>query len=508
MRLRRYLVWLAAILGAWPVIRAQAAELEVREHVLPNGFRLLVVEDHRVPRVAASLWYRLGALQESHGEHGSTHFLEHAVFQGTTSVGTRDLGKELPILREIYDAEQELIAVRNRERNRLRERDVFAEPLAWPVTPEEEALRRKLYQLEDQDSQHRDFWAEYNWYRRYGALARHTDPVPATTGSEHLEIDIDLPRENLELFFRQEADRMVNAVLRGWEAQRFTVLEQVLNRYSRPEAADFLDALDAITGSAHPLFQAGGGWGHRRDFASFNRAAMLRMYDAYFVPNNATLALVGDIRLEEARVLADRYFGAVPRGAEPPARMDVEAEPVPQAAVRLDWREPMPPRLILRFRIPGVGHPDRPLFDVIAALLRGRHGLLGARLDGLEAQASASRAGSIGTLTVTLPAGRDEDLPGMERTALDTLEELRRGKIEPRALERVQKQLRLARLRTVSNRSDLAYELGSFQIMDDWKTLRSHLEARESASVEDVQRVARQHLGPENRVIATTRLKP
>jgi predicted Zn-dependent peptidase len=517
MRKIRLLVFLlvGAVVAEWPsasspkstgTVRDGAPALEVEEHVLANGFRLLVVEDHRVPRVAASLWYRLGAIQEAQAEHGSTHFLEHAVHQGTTSVGTKDFRAEIPLLREIAATERKLIENRNLKRNQLRERRVFRDELEWPLVEGEDELRRRLYALEDRDSEQREFWAEYNWYKRNGANTRHTDPVPATTWRESLEIDIDLPRENLELFFRLEADRMVNAVLRGWEAQRFTVYEQILNRASRPETGKFSEALDGVTGLAHPAYNSAGG--HFRDFALYTREAMLRMYDDYIVPNNATLALVGDLTPAQGRELAERYFGRLRREVEPPARMDVEAEPPPAGSVRFDWREPMPPRLILRFRIPGVGHPDRPLFDVIAALLRGRHGLLGARLDGLEVQASASRAGSIGTLTVTLPAGRDEDLPGMERTALDTLEELRRGKIEPRALARVQKQLRLARLRTVSNRSDLAYELGSFQIMDDWKTLRSHLEARESASVEDVQRVARQYLGPENRVIATTRLKP
>ena len=103
--------------------------VEVQELVLDNGFRVLVVEDARVPRVAASLFYRVGALQERQGEHGSTHFLEHAIHQGTTSVGTRNFEAEKPILREIYETEQKLIALWNQDRNRLRERNIFFDEL-------------------------------------------------------------------------------------------------------------------------------------------------------------------------------------------------------------------------------------------------------------------------------------------------------------------------------------------------------------------------------------------
>ena len=70
----------------WPTLG-----IDVHEMVLDNGFRVLVVEDHRVPRVAASLYYRVGALLERYGEHGMTHFLEHAIHQGTTTVGVSDI---------------------------------------------------------------------------------------------------------------------------------------------------------------------------------------------------------------------------------------------------------------------------------------------------------------------------------------------------------------------------------------------------------------------------------
>ena len=172
----------------------------VQEVVLSNGFRVLVVPDPRTPRVAASLWYRVGAIQEPVGEHGATHFLEHAIHQGTTSVGTRDPEAERPILHEIAETEQKLLSVRDRERRRLRERGVFVDELAWPETPEMTELRQRLYTLEDQNSRHREFCGRNLFYHRHGGIVwRHTDPVPATTGLEHLEIDMDLPKENLEI---------------------------------------------------------------------------------------------------------------------------------------------------------------------------------------------------------------------------------------------------------------------------------------------------------------------
>ncbi|MBM3560282.1 MAG: insulinase family protein, partial [Alphaproteobacteria bacterium] len=156
-----------------------------QEIVLSNGFRVLIVEDPRVPRVAASIWYRIGALQEPMGEHGITHFLEHAIHQGTTTVGTTNFDAERSVLAVIYETEQALIAEWNAQRNHLRERQIFFDELDWPKTPRMRELRQRLYELEDEVAQHREYWAEYLWYRRSGGLMRHTDPVPATTGNEY-----------------------------------------------------------------------------------------------------------------------------------------------------------------------------------------------------------------------------------------------------------------------------------------------------------------------------------
>lgn len=483
--------------------------LEVHEIVLSNGFRLLLVEDHRSPRVAASLWYRVGGLQEHLGEHGATHFLEHAIHQGTTSVGITDRDADRRLLEEIHRTEQELLAERDAHRNRLRERSVFFDEGEWPTTGTMERLRKRLYELEDEQSKHRIFWEEYNWYRRHGGIMRHTDPVPANTGNELMRIEVDLPRERLEMFFRLEADRMVNAVLRGWEAQRFTVLEQffILNRH---ETGRFSEALNGVTGIAHPIFIHPGG--HMRDHAYWNRASMLRIYDEYIVPNNATLALVGDITPEEVRGLAAEYFGRVPRRPEPPARMDLEVEPPPGGTVRLDWLEPLDPQITVRYRIPGVGHPDRPAFDVVARLLRGPDGLLaaaqGAGSVRADWQASASQNGSPSLLNLTARAGRDEDLPALERVALDAVERLKRGEADEGAIARARREFRFDWEMLKAERGSLASQLGSFAVADDWRTFRTFFEGRSTVTSGDVQRVAERYLVPWNLVIATTRRNP
>ncbi|MGH7429790.1 MAG: M16 family metallopeptidase, partial [Candidatus Methylomirabilaceae bacterium] len=59
----------------------------VKESVLDNGLKVLLLEEHKAPVVTIHLWYRVGARNEEPGTTGLSHFLEHMMFKGTSKVG-------------------------------------------------------------------------------------------------------------------------------------------------------------------------------------------------------------------------------------------------------------------------------------------------------------------------------------------------------------------------------------------------------------------------------------
>lgn len=65
-----------------PVFSSQAAT-KVSEHVLDNGLKVLVKEDHRSPVVVSQVWYKVGSSYEPGGITGISHMLEHMMFKGT-----------------------------------------------------------------------------------------------------------------------------------------------------------------------------------------------------------------------------------------------------------------------------------------------------------------------------------------------------------------------------------------------------------------------------------------
>ena len=76
-----YRLLCAALL--WLPVFASSAATKVSEHVLGNGLKVLVKEDHRSPVAVSQVWYKVGSSYEPGGITGISHMLEHMMFKGT-----------------------------------------------------------------------------------------------------------------------------------------------------------------------------------------------------------------------------------------------------------------------------------------------------------------------------------------------------------------------------------------------------------------------------------------
>ena len=72
-------------LGSGPAFSATLAD-RVVEQVLPNGLKVILLENPKVPEVTFQVWYRVGSRNESWGQTGLAHMLEHMMFKGTRRV--------------------------------------------------------------------------------------------------------------------------------------------------------------------------------------------------------------------------------------------------------------------------------------------------------------------------------------------------------------------------------------------------------------------------------------
>ncbi len=65
----------------------------VVETTLPNGLKIILLENHKVPLITFQVWYRVGSRNEEWGKTGLSHMLEHMMFKGTKKVGPEEFSR-------------------------------------------------------------------------------------------------------------------------------------------------------------------------------------------------------------------------------------------------------------------------------------------------------------------------------------------------------------------------------------------------------------------------------
>src|SRR6185436_8186087 len=68
-------------------VKAWGQAVDVKTHMLKNGMKILVNEDHSIPSVALYIFYRIGSRNERPGTTGLSHFFEHMMFNGAKKYG-------------------------------------------------------------------------------------------------------------------------------------------------------------------------------------------------------------------------------------------------------------------------------------------------------------------------------------------------------------------------------------------------------------------------------------
>jgi zinc protease len=76
-------------------LAAAAGQYDYREKVLPNGLRVVTLEDFSSPIVAVQVWYHVGSKDEEPDRQGFAHMFEHMMFRGTERVGPKEFDQLL-----------------------------------------------------------------------------------------------------------------------------------------------------------------------------------------------------------------------------------------------------------------------------------------------------------------------------------------------------------------------------------------------------------------------------
>jgi zinc protease len=318
------------------------------------------------------------------------------------------------------------------------------------------------------------------------------------------------PAQYLPLVLWLEADRLASLRIdeKVFQTEREVVKEE---RRMRVENQPFgrlneivYDQAFSVHPYKHPTI------GSMKDLEAASIEDVRDFFRTYYVPNNATLVLVGDFETKEASALVQRYLGRVPKSSRPVPR-DIPKEPPQTKERRVQLEESWPlPAVVVAYHITFDGHPDSyPLHIASKVLSDGESSRIYRKLVYEEQLALAAFGGGniiedpnlFFAVAIVQPGKRPEDAVN---ALIAELDRLTKEPISDGELQQAKNQFARDYILGRESNKDKAGQLGHAAVIhNDIKTADGEFDIFMSTTTADVQRVAKTYFRPENRLVLT-----
>jgi len=326
-------------------------------------------------------------------------------------------------------------------------------------------------------------------------------------------------RDALDRMLFIESERMSNCLYHpdDCESERTVIISELQGGENDPD--QLLDQeLTATAFKAHPYRHPTIGW--LSDLETMTRDDLYSYYKRYYVPNNATLVVVGDVDTSDAMKRVERHFGGIAPGAAVPRLRTIEPEQTGER--RLTIRRPgTTAYLKLGYHAPSVTDPHFFPLAILDAVLTGAKGLnlwssfrvpppqRSARL--YRALVERGLASSVGgallpteepfLYTVSATATAGTPLATVEAALLEELERVQRHGVSDAEIVKARAQLRARLVFDRDSVTNIAHQLGYFETIaraDVFASLPSKIAA---VTVEQVAAAAGDILRASNRTV-------
>ncbi len=316
--------------------------------------------------------------------------------------------------------------------------------------------------------------------------------------------------DKLAALLELEADRMANARMGAEELQseRTVVLSELDGGNNNPGTRLYRQVMQA----AFP--KSSYGWmviGDRRDVENYTVADVQAYYRQFYRPDNATLVVVGNFKTAELLSEVRRLFGGIARPGTPLPSVEPLAQPLVATPISqpITLKEPgsVPFLQAVYPTLPAVTHPDIPALDLLENILSGgRSSRLYQSLveRGLATNVSAGASGmmGLGWFSFSGTPAQGKSLAELDRLIVAQVERLQSGGVTGDELARAQRNVRTSFI--ISNRDMVsqANQIAYLQtVTGDYRFGDRYLAAIAKVTPADIQRVARQYLDPQRRVV-------
>jgi zinc protease len=326
----------------------------------------------------------------------------------------------------------------------------------------------------------------------------------AFTSNDITNYYITLPASNLETAFWLESDRMLSLAFseKSLEVQRNVVCEEFKQRYLNQPYGDVWLKLRPLAYKEHPYRWATIG----KELKHIEEATIddvKAFFKKHYNPANAILVVGGSVNTDEVKILAEKWFGSIPKG-EKPVR-DLPQEPIQTEARREVIKADVPLNAVyVTFHMPARSQNGYYECDLISDILsRGNASRLYTSLikekklfSDINAYITSSSDPGLFIVEGKLTAGVDPQLA--EAAIWTELELLKNEYVADRELTKVKNKVESTMVFAEMSLLDKAMNLAFFELLGNAANLNSETQKYLVVTKEDIQHQAQKMFVKEN----------
>lgn len=317
-----------------------------------------------------------------------------------------------------------------------------------------------------------------------------------------------LPSNQLELGLWLESERMMHLKIDtiGVETQREVVKEERRESLDNQPYGRIWEETFKLAYTAHPYRWMPIGSAQYIDEAALSE--FMDFYSTYYVPQNAVLTLAGDINIDEAKELVEKYFGGIPRGKREIVRPKVIEPPQKKEIRDTTYDNIQLPAIVEAYHVPPIGTKDYYSIDMLTTLLsEGQSSRLYKSL--VDEQQKAVYTGAFpagledpGLFIAVAIANSGINADELEKSIDAEIEKIKDSLITDEEYEKLRNQIKTRFVNKNSRVSGIAEDLSKyFMLYEDTDLINSEIELYMEVSKEDIKNAANKYLNKQNRVV-------
>ena len=329
----------------------------------------------------------------------------------------------------------------------------------------------------------------------------------AWTNNDITNYYLTIPRQNVETGFWLESDRMLSLDFneRSLNVQRGVVVEEFKQRCLNQPYGDIGHLIRPLAYKVHPYQWPTIG----KEPKHIEQATLEQVKDFFFrfyAPNNAILAITGNISFEEAVRLTEKWFGGIPRRNVSVRNLPAEPEQTEERRLCVERNVPLD-ALYMTYHMCSRMHPDYHAHDILSDILsNGRSSRLTQHLvkdrpifSSIDAYISGSA--DAGLFHIMGKPANGVSLETAEAAVREELEVLQRELVGERELEKVKNKFESTQIFGNMNYLNVATNLAWYELLGSAEDMEQEVARYRSVTAEQLREVAQRTFRKKNSVV-------